>query len=175
MSEKYQDFYNPDDFYNPFSISQLQDKYPYLQWLEYLNGVLDSNEKLSKDEIINVEVPSFFEGLGNILNCTSKRTQANYIMSRIVIASTDEMGEKLQDIVKILNPILTGSEHDEEESKEERWKKCVHDVKRSLPLAVNALYVRNFFDDTVKSRPTIMFQNMQMSLKKILKNVKLMH
>ena len=59
--------------YNPFTIKELQVKYPYVQWLEYFNMILPNDVKVDENEIIIVNEPSFFDKLGNLLEETPKR------------------------------------------------------------------------------------------------------
>lgn len=59
--------------YNPFSIKDLQVKYPYLNWLDYINVILPKNVRIDENEIIIVCVPTFFDQLGKLLEKTPKR------------------------------------------------------------------------------------------------------
>lgn len=58
---------------NPFSIRDLQIKYPYIEWLKYIKGILPEEVRIDDDEIINISEPSFFEQLGTIIENTPKR------------------------------------------------------------------------------------------------------
>ena len=60
--------------HNPFTIKELQDKYPYVQWLEYITAILPKDVKVDQNEIINVRVPKFFDRLGKVLQKTPKRS-----------------------------------------------------------------------------------------------------
>ena len=156
---------NYDALYNPMTIKELQNKYPYLQWLKYLNGILEPYVNLSEDEIVNVRVPSFFEELGNLLAKTPKRTQANYVISQVVRTISNDMGEKVQDIIGKFYSLRSGTS-----IKEQRWDKCVSDVS-ILRLAISALYVRSYVDDSVKQSAIEMFNNITLSFKNTLKKV----
>ena len=59
--------------YNPFTIKELQVKYPYIQWLEYITAILPKDVKVDENEIIIVQEPSYFNQLGKILDETPKR------------------------------------------------------------------------------------------------------
>lgn len=75
---------NLSALYNPFTIRQLQITYPYLNWLEYINGLLPSVVRVDEDEVLIVDVPNYFAQLGPILQVTPKRTIANYFSWRSV-------------------------------------------------------------------------------------------
>lgn len=75
---------NLSALYNPFTIDQLQVKFPYLNWLEYIDGLLPPGVDINGSELLIVEVPEYFEKLGPILRATPKRTIANYFAWRSV-------------------------------------------------------------------------------------------
>lgn len=86
---------NESSLYHLFTIKQLQASYPYLDWLDYIQAFLPAGSKLDENETIINCVPTFFEQLDDVLNSTSKRTIANYLLWRAVITasgtSTSEM------------------------------------------------------------------------------------
>ena len=159
---------NSTALYNPMSIAQLQNEYPYLKWRKYLNRILYPYVELSEDEIVNVPVPKYLEDLGNLLATTPNRTLANHVMSKVVVASTGEMGDKVQDILREYGSIFSGTN-----VKKQRWYECVNDVSDSLSLAAGALYVRNHFDKSAKQNVEEILENLRLSFKNILKEVKL--
>ena len=114
-----------------------------------------------------MKVPKFLDDVNKLLSKTPKRTQANYVMGQIVLASTDEMGEKVQDIVREFNSMLSGTSKEEQ-----RWVECLNDMSDSLSLATGALYVRNYFDESAKQSAAEIIENLRLSFKNILKNVK---
>lgn len=64
--------------FNPFQISELEIKYPYIQWLDYFNALMPNDMPITPDEIVIVFKPAYFDHLAVILPKTSKRTIANY-------------------------------------------------------------------------------------------------
>ena len=65
-----------DDFNIEFSslyIKELQDDYPYVQWLDYIKAILPKDVKVDKNEIIILNEPEFFDQLGKLLEETPKR------------------------------------------------------------------------------------------------------
>lgn len=69
---------NLSALYNPFTIDQLQAKYPYLDWLSYIDALLPPGVDINGNELLIVDVPDYFTKLGPILWATPKRTIANY-------------------------------------------------------------------------------------------------
>lgn len=86
---------NLSALYNPFTIRQLQATYPYLNWLNCINGLLPEGVQLDEDEMVIVDVPNYFLQLGSILQATPKRTIANYFAWRSVFFSSDLLNSAL--------------------------------------------------------------------------------
>lgn len=81
--------------YNPLTIRQLQSTYPYLNWLDYINGLLPGGVHVDEDEVLIVDVPNYFAQLGPILQATPKRTLANYFAWRSVFFGSDLLNSVL--------------------------------------------------------------------------------
>lgn len=80
---------NLSALYNPMSIDQLQATYPYLNWLNYINGVLPPDVDVDGNELLIVDVPNYFAQLEPILQATPKRTIANYFAWRSVFFGSE--------------------------------------------------------------------------------------
>uniref|UniRef100_A0A1Y1LUT0 Peptidase M13 N-terminal domain-containing protein n=2 Tax=Photinus pyralis TaxID=7054 RepID=A0A1Y1LUT0_PHOPY len=60
--------------YNPISVCDLQDMFPSIRWLEYLNSALNiPNVQIQETDIVIVSVPSYISELEKLINSTSKR------------------------------------------------------------------------------------------------------
>lgn len=89
---------NLSALYNPFVIRDLQAKYPYLSWLQYINGLLSGAFHVEENEIVIIDVPNYFDRLNSILIATPTRTIANYFAWRSVLFTSDWMNEKLRQL-----------------------------------------------------------------------------
>lgn len=105
---------------NPFKIKELQEKWPYLPWLSYMNAMLPNKITLDENEVIIVIAPAFFDRLGSVLNSTSKRTIANYLMWRTVLALSDFLNDEMRR--KKIDHFRTVSGQQEVAP---RWKECI--------------------------------------------------
>lgn len=128
--------------YNPYTIKELQESYPYLPWLQYINALLPSGLVVDEDEIVINSVPTFFEELGEVLNSTSKRTMANYFMWRVVLTTSGTLNNQLRQLKLGFYKTAYGLQ-----GEEERWKECISYTAASLPISVGALYVRKYFSE----------------------------
>lgn len=111
---------NATALYNPYTIKLLQEKYPYLNWLDFINHFLSSGLKVNENEIVINSVPQFFEQLGTILNTTSKRTMANYLLWRAVLATSGTLTNQLRELKLGFYKTVYGIQQ-----QEVRWKECI--------------------------------------------------
>lgn len=106
--------------YNPFTLHEIQEKYPYIQWEEYINDLLPSPLSVGEKETIVVVTPSYFEKLDKLLKDTKPRTIANYMMWRITSYSLTFLTSDLRKRRSEYTAVITGKTQDED-----RWKECV--------------------------------------------------
>lgn len=131
---------------NPLNIKEIQERYPYINWLTYSNSMMPEGLVLEENEIVSVTEPSFFASLGDLLNRTPKRTMANYMMWRIALYAARFMTTELRaGRIKFLAAI-TGQQVDEP-----RWKECIEYTSSKY------IYVQR--NSCGIGLPTISFQN----------------
>lgn len=106
--------------YNPFTLVEAQEKWPYLPWVEYINALLPKGLQVDEKEVIIVGVPNFFDSLGVLLKNTPKRTLANYMMWRIHSFSSFFLTEELRKLHLVFNTAVTG-----QQEQVPRWKECI--------------------------------------------------
>lgn len=58
---------NKAELYNPYTIRKLQESYPCLNWLDYINAFLSADSQVNGNEVVINKVPKFFEKLGKVL------------------------------------------------------------------------------------------------------------
>lgn len=68
--------------FNPFKISELQVKYPYIRWMDYFDALMPRDVQIGSDEVVIVHTPAYFDRLAEVLQKTPKRTIANYFAWR---------------------------------------------------------------------------------------------
>lgn len=75
--------------YNPFTVRELQAKFPYINWLDYFNWFLRDKHSIDENEVVIVRDLNYFEQLREILKKTPKRSIANYLIWQYVYFSHD--------------------------------------------------------------------------------------
>lgn len=149
------------------SLKDVQEKYNYVDWIEYINVLLKPiNIEVDETEVIVVSVPTFFEGLEKLLKETPKRTIANYVMWRITGFSSFFLTENLRKRQLQYSTVISGKQE-----QEPRWKECVDIVTGSLPISVGALYIRKHFQEDSRQAAMDMVDNIKAEFEKILKRV----
>lgn len=82
--------------------------------------LLPSKIQVDETEIISVTVPSFFEDLEDVLNRTSNRAKANYLIWRVALYASGYMTNEQRQ--RKLQYLATVSGQQVEEP---RWKECI--------------------------------------------------
>ncbi|CAL8122372.1 unnamed protein product [Orchesella dallaii] len=134
---------HPLNFHHPMTVSELQSRFPSVQWLSYINALLPHDAEVNEDQIINVHAPEQLTVLLNAIDKTDKRVLANYLLWR---ASSSVISHLSEDAKKIQHEFL-GAVSGQRQRKP-RWRGCVDIVSTTLGQAVGAMYVRRHFDET---------------------------
>ncbi|XP_037044931.1 neprilysin-2-like [Bradysia coprophila] len=124
---------NVSAYYHPYAIKDLQELYPYLDWLDFINAFMPTDQKVNENEIVINSVPKFFEQLGKLLNSTSGRTIANYMLWRTVYSVAEALTYDFRTIQW-------------DSSTEVTWRICVKKTSTEFPVPVSILYGRKYFD-----------------------------
>lgn len=128
--------------YNPTVISALIEKYPYIDWVNYINSKLSEGLKFDQNERVIMQNEKYYDQLEAILNRTEKRTLANHILWR-----------ELAEYISFLNKDLREMEFDfyktfsGRSSKLSRWSDCIKSTSGLLNIAVSSMYIREHFKD----------------------------
>lgn len=130
------------------TVKELNKKYSEIHIVEFLNGLLKTEDRLHDEEEIVVMVPSYFEKLPDLLEKTPKRVLANYIFGKILMSSVHQLGSKFTDAHNFYIPT-------------DRWKTCVDELDSKLPVALGAFYLRKNFEDSTKDNVLKMIENIR--------------
>lgn len=157
---------NATNLYNPMTVKTLQEKYPSIPWLTYINTLLAPHVIIGEDEMAIVNVPKYISDLEELLGKTPKRVQANYVMWRVVSASVSYLTEELRKRQLQFATALTGKTE-----RESRWKECADTVSGSLSLAVGAQYIKKYFNEDSKATALEMVNDIRAQFRHILLTV----
>lgn len=106
--------------YNPFTLREIQEKYPYIQWVDYINALLSPPLSVDENETVVVLTPTFFVNLGQLLDETPPRVIANYLMWRITRFSSAFLTNEMRNRQLVYNKAVSG-----QQQRPPRWKECI--------------------------------------------------
>ncbi|CAG9860712.1 unnamed protein product [Phyllotreta striolata] len=157
---------NMTALYNPMTIEQLQEKFSFIPWTEYINNLLAPDAKVEPGELVIVNVPSYMKSLQTLMEKTPKRAQANYVMWRAAANSVSYLNEALRKRQLEYTSVITGKTE-----REPRWKECIDITSGSLSIASGALYVRKYFNEDARKNAQEMVKDIRLEFEDILKVV----
>lgn len=85
-----------------------------------MNGFLPTGLRVTETEIVINSVPRFFEQLNDILNSTTNRTIANYLLWRAVLETSGTLTNELRRLKLAFYKTSYGLQ-----GEEQRWKECI--------------------------------------------------
>lgn len=128
--------------YNPTTIGELMRKYPYIDWLPYINSKLYAGLTFNEDDRVILQQPTYFDQLENILKQTDKKTIANFVVWReladYIPFLTEDLLEKAFEFFKSFSGRA---------ARLPRWSDCVKGVSSMMSIAVSSMYIREYFYD----------------------------
>lgn len=112
--------------FNPYTIEELEIKYPHIRWMDYFIALMPKGMELSKTEVVLVVTPVYFERLASVLKNTTKRTIANYFAWRSFIVSSNFLNDQVR-IRKIQYlAAMTGNGNGQQgQGGTSQWKECI--------------------------------------------------
>lgn len=155
---------NSSELYNPMTLNETQHKYPYINWVDYLNGLLPSNITVTVNETVIFNSKPFFNKLGTLLETTSNRTIANYLFWRLTEYSAYYLNSEVRKRQLGYNTVTIGKKE-----LSARWKECISLTNNKLSTAVGALYIRKYFKPEAKQTAARMVEQIRQEFKDVLK------
>ena len=119
-------FRDANYYNNLMTFGEMQQKYPYINWLEYVRNLMPTTTPVYEHDVLTNKLPVYFEALGPILARTSNRTLSNYFMQRIVTSFSQAL---TQDIRSRLTKFWTESHIGP--SERPLWEQCIEQTKAS--------------------------------------------
>ena len=169
---------NKTALYNPMSLKQVQELYPEIPLIQYVNDILGSADvTVDETEVVNVAVPKYITDFRAYIATVSPRAQANYIVWRNIKFAMGYLNEEALQIKLAYSKVLTGKAQEAP-----RWEKCVKSTagldgtylyfyEGSLTNAVGGMYARKHFNLDAKDVADQMVHNVREEFKKMLQEL----
>ncbi|CAG9858055.1 unnamed protein product [Phyllotreta striolata] len=137
------------DLDEKLTLSELQRKYPDINWHSYLNGLLKPSERISYEEEILVKRPEYLKNMVYFLGITSKRNLANIIcwhaLQQLTNYMPEEIARKAYELLDRINGEMINF-------RAPRWKTCVTETKARLSPVLSAAYIQKFFTEETRDK-----------------------
>lgn len=117
------------------TFGELQEKFPYLNWLEYARTFMPSDVTIDENEPVVVGLLEFFEQLEGILKNMDKRTVANYLIWRSIFTVSKNLNKEMLELRLKFSEILDGKK-----KQEPLHIECIASTTELLPMPVGHLY-----------------------------------
>jgi len=150
---------------NPMTLGEVSNLYPGYDWVNYANNHLNSQDiHVDKNEIVNVQFPTFMTNLKALLSTVNNRVVANYMMWRYVKSMVSFLGESTLAIIQDYSKVLSGKRKESP-----RWETCVKSTagssdyfpEGSLTNAVGSMYAQKYFPEDMKVQVDEMVVNLR--------------
>lgn len=156
---------NESALYNPMTIRELQEKYPSIKWLEFVNNVLAFTDRgMTINDSVVISVPQYISELEKLLQKTSKRVQANHAIFQAVRSLQAYLPEKIRKLQDKFESVLYGTT-----TRMVKWRECINTAKNMLGQAAGALYIRKYFSEDARKSAVEMVTNIRSTFVDILR------
>uniref|UniRef100_A0A1Y1KTX7 Peptidase M13 N-terminal domain-containing protein n=1 Tax=Photinus pyralis TaxID=7054 RepID=A0A1Y1KTX7_PHOPY len=130
---------------NIMTVKELQTRFPYINWEEFLSSVIGPNVKITENDIVDVGMPKYVTNLESLLEKTPKRVVANYAITLSLMSTATYLSKEVRDLEMELGKALSGTS-----SVPPKWKECLGEVSENFKIATAALYARKYFTKEAK-------------------------
>ncbi|GAB6023696.1 NEDD8 protease Nep2 [Chamberlinius hualienensis] len=156
---------NFTQMYNRKMLSEVYKLAPYLDWVEYVNKLL-VKEEIDGSEQVVISSPQYIANLTNLLNQTSKRTVANYVMWRVSLSVLGMLDDRFRSSWLNYATTVTGQSVDDP-----RWQICLTTSRSLFGSAVGAMYVRKYLDKDAREIALTLVRDIRREFTEILSQV----
>ncbi|KAL5013750.1 hypothetical protein ScPMuIL_008020 [Solemya velum] len=156
-----------EKLYNRMTIKELKTRIPEFNWLRYIQLMFAHvNITIEESEQIVVYAPEYLEKIVKVLQKTSNRTLANYLIWRIMMNRVTNLPEQYRDLRKEYHKTIYGSP-----TERARWRDCVSYVNENMGNAVGRMFVEEHFNEEAKKSALDMIHNIRAAFNDLLEHV----
>ncbi|CAO1411707.1 unnamed protein product [Diamesa hyperborea] len=137
ISTSYVNLQNTSATYHFTTINELQQKYPYINWLKYVRTRLPKEIEIDDTEEVLYVGIDYLSKFGDLIAVTPKQTVANFLFWRIADLSVNYLSKDMRVVKQKFHQKLSGALN-----LDQGWKKCVTESDANIKHAVSALYTQ---------------------------------
>ncbi|XP_015837315.1 endothelin-converting enzyme homolog [Tribolium castaneum] len=124
------------------TVAEVQQKWQKLNWLEFLNHI--TQKKLSDTQLVAFYVESYMPKLDKLLKQTTKRTQVNYVIWKLIETFSPYLSKPIRDLMQ--NYSIKANET--ETWYQDRSTFCFEESKSFFQYSLEAEFVRRYVTAT---------------------------
>lgn len=147
--------------YKKMSIETLCVEVPEIDWVYYLETVLEKS--VSKDQNVVIFAVDYMKNMVKLFSMTEQRTISNYLFWRFVRHRVNNLDDRFQEAKQKFFFTLFGREQSPP-----RRKNCVLQLNTNMGMAVGAMFVRKYFDENSKKDTLEMTHELQQAFREII-------
>lgn len=152
---------------NIMTIAEFKQRFPNIDWLEYINNIIALPEvTITDNDLVDVGLPRALGNLLKLLEKTPKRVIANYLITVSVASIGHTLNKVVKDNDLRLSQKLFGTT-----SHSARWRECVTVATQRMKVAVAALYSRKYFNEGAKKNVASIVNNLHKKFLEILEEI----
>lgn len=152
---------NVSVLYRRKTIAALQEEIPEINWHQYIRTVVGHD--VSLNETVVMFATDYMKNLVQLISETEPRIVANYLLWRFMRHRVNNVDDRFNEAKQKFYFALFGREESPP-----RWKNCVNQVNSNMGMAVGAMFVRKYFDETSKRDTMSMTHELQQAFREIL-------
>uniref|UniRef100_A0A915Q6Z7 Peptidase M13 N-terminal domain-containing protein n=1 Tax=Setaria digitata TaxID=48799 RepID=A0A915Q6Z7_9BILA len=134
---------DPERGNNRFQLWQLSELFPHIDLITYVHAIFGGLEKLSPNDTVIIREPEYFRRIQSVMQQTSKRTIANYVLWRVIQGYSPFLPPVMREPFYAFKANQTGIPSI---PVPDRWEDCVFLATMMIDMPVGRLYVENHFD-----------------------------
>lgn len=144
------------------NITELSKGFRYIDWKKYISGIQGAEAQMNQTVVMQLGV-KYFENLYFLLKDTKKITLANYMMWRCMLFVINNLGSSFRATLDELTKTVTG-----QVEPVALWQHCVSQVNGAMGMAVSAMFIRKYFDESSKNETIKMINSIKESFNETL-------
>uniref|UniRef100_A0A646QFM4 Neprilysin n=1 Tax=Hemiscolopendra marginata TaxID=943146 RepID=A0A646QFM4_9MYRI len=127
-----------------------------IDWLRLTNIAFNNITDITKMEPVVVNDKNYVIQMVDLLNSTSPRAIANYMMWRFMHPLLKHMSRDIQQYYFEYSQVLTGVA-----SAKPRWKDCTGEIDEGLGMALGSMFVKKYFSEKSKQEAERMIEDIR--------------
>ncbi|GJQ67770.1 putative peptidase family M13 [Trypoxylus dichotomus] len=146
------------------SLKEFETLLPEINWRKYFSIILEEDMRYSSSNMTIITYCfAYLKNLMILIEQTTPRTLANYVLWRFVMNRIDNLDDRFNSAKQKFQNVLYGRK-----KLPPRKRTCVAQINAYFPFALGHLFVKHHFNEKSKNDTLIMTKAIQKSFRKIL-------